>query len=167
MTSDEPVYTITRSFDGPRDLLWRAWTDPAMLSRWFGPKGVETTVKTHDLRPGGMLHSSMTGPDGSVMWARFDYVAVEPPSLISWVHGFSDEAGARQPAPFPGAFPLEMLTTVRFVDKGAKTEIVLTWQPISPTDEERAGFVAAMPGFDMGWGGSFEQLDAFLAGTAR
>ena len=162
----EPVYTITRRFAAPVDLLWRAWTEAGLLSRWFGPKGVTTQVKRHDLRPGGVLHSSMTTPDGTVMWARFDYREVEPPRLLSWVHGFSDEAGTRQPAPFPGPFPLEMLTTVKFVDKGGSSEIVLTWVPINPTDEERAAFIEAMAGFDMGWGGSFEALDALFAKPA-
>jgi len=166
MATEEPVYTIVRSFAAPRDLLWRAWTETALLAKWFGPKGVTMRVKAHDLRPGGVLHSSMTTPDGTVMWARFDYREVDPPHLLSWVHGFSDEAGARQPAPFPGDFPPEMLTTVRFIDKGATSEIVLTWQPIAPTDAERAGFIAAMEGFDMGWGGSFEQLDDLFAELA-
>lgn len=166
MTNDEPIYRLNRSFDAPFDLLWRAWTDASLLAQWFGPKGVTTKVKTYDLRPGGVLHSSMTAPDGNVMWARFDYVEVDEPRRLAWVHGFSDEAGNRQPAPFPGPFPLEMLTTVTFSAQGAKSAIELTWQPIRPSDEERAAFVASMEGFDMGWGGSFEALDELVAKLA-
>ncbi len=167
MSADEPIYKIVRSFAAPRDLVWRAWTEADLLAQWFGPKGVATTVKTLDLRPGGMLHSSMTNPDGSIMWARFDYREVDPPHRLSWVHGFSDEDANRCPSPFGGPFPMEMLTTVVFEDRGDTTRITLTWQPLNATAEECAAFVASMGSFDMGWGGSFDQLDEFLAGAQR
>ena len=51
-----PEFRITRRFAAPRDRVWDAWTRPEQLARWFGPKGVTTTVLSFDLRPGGGLH---------------------------------------------------------------------------------------------------------------
>lgn len=157
------AFEITRVFAAPRQRVWDAWTKPDQYSRWFGPKGSSSEVRTFDLRPGGMLHSRMVSAEGQEMWARFDYREVTPPSKLVWVHGFSDAGANRVRAPFPGQFPMEMLTTVIFADEGKQTRITLTWEPIDPTAAECETFEAMIPGMHMGWGGSFEQLDAFLA----
>src|SRR3954470_21779242 len=78
-----PDFVVTRLFRAPRQRVWDAWTRPELLARWFGPKGVSTTVLRHELRPGGMLHARMDRPDGGSMWARFVYRAVEPPARLA------------------------------------------------------------------------------------
>ena len=158
----EPEFRIVRSFKAPRALVWRAWADPALLARWFGPKGTRTQVLAHDLRPGGILHSRMEMPDGNGMHAKFVYREVVPPSRLAWVHSFADADANVVPAPF-GPWPLEMLTTVLLEDDGDDTGLTLTWIPIDPTPEERAAFEAGLDSMRDGWGGSFDQLDAFLA----
>lgn len=62
-----PEFRIARNFDAPRQRVWDAWTKPDQLARWFGPKGVTTSVKSFDLRPGGILHARMDSPDGNGM----------------------------------------------------------------------------------------------------
>jgi uncharacterized protein YndB with AHSA1/START domain len=161
----EPAeFVIARVFDAPRQRVWDAWTKPDQLARWFGPKGVTTTVKAHDLRPGGMLHSHMDTPDGGRMWAKFVYREVTAPSRLVWVHSFSDEhAGVTRAPFFDGNWPLELLTTVTFADEGKATRVTLTWKPLNATDIERLTFAANMTSMNQGWTGSFEVLDAFLA----
>jgi uncharacterized protein YndB with AHSA1/START domain len=155
-------FRISRLFKAPRRLVWNAWTDPAPLAQWFGPKGVTTQVITFDLRPGGMAHSRMDTPDGHVMWARFVYREVEPPSRLAWAHAFSDENAGVVRGPFDPNWPLELLTTVLFEDEDGGTRITLTWSPLNSTDIERQTFEAAIPSMTMGWTGSFDQLEAFL-----
>ena len=50
--SELPEYVLERIFDAPRELVWRAWTDPELLQHWYGP-GVETIIHEFDLKPGG------------------------------------------------------------------------------------------------------------------
>jgi uncharacterized protein YndB with AHSA1/START domain len=55
---------LERTLDAPRDLVWKAWTDPAHLKRWFAPRPYEISEVEMDLRPGGIFRIRMTGPDG-------------------------------------------------------------------------------------------------------
>lgn len=82
-------------------------------------------------------------------------------------HGFADAEGNRILAPFADQFPLEMLTTVLFAEEGEGTRIEVSWTPLEATPEEEDFFASMMESFKGGWSGSFEQLDAFLAGEAR
>ena len=161
-----PEFRISRSFDAPRARVWAAWTTPEQLGRWFGPKGVTTTVLWFDLRPGGGLHARMVSPDGGVMFAKFVYRVVEAPATLVWEHGFSDEAGAFTDSPFGGPWPLRLLSTVSFAEEGAGTRVTLTWSPLEATAEEEAAFAAMMDSMTDGWTGSFEQLDDYLAERA-
>jgi uncharacterized protein YndB with AHSA1/START domain len=159
-------FVITRLFNAPRPRLWDAWTKPDQLSQWFGPRGVTTTVMAHSLEPGGILHARMETPDGGRMWAKFVYREVTAPSRLVWVHSFSDEHANVTRAPFfDGNWPLELLTTVSFAEEGRGTRVTLTWTPLNATDIERQTFAANMNSMNQGWTGSFEVLDAFLAGT--
>lgn len=164
MTADG-VFTITRVFDAPRERVWDAWTQAEQLGRWFGPKGSATTVLAFDLRPGGRLHASMDGPGGRI-WARFDYREVVPPSRLAWLHGFSNAEGERMRAPFFDVWPLELLTTVVFEAEGEGTRVTLTWEPFEASEAERRAFIDLFASMKMGWSGSYEQLDALLAGEA-
>jgi uncharacterized protein YndB with AHSA1/START domain len=168
MTADEAAkaeeFAITRVFNAARQRVWQAWTKPDQFTRWFGPRGVTTTVKTHDLRPGGILHSRMDTPDGGQMWAKFVYREVVAPSRLVWVHSFSDEnAGVTRAPFFDGNWPLELLTTVTFEDEGTGTRVTLSWTPLNATSTERLTFANNMPSMNQGWTGTFDQLDAFLA----
>ena len=57
--------TLTRIFDAPRALVWKAWTDPKMMAQWFGPRGFSNPVCELDVRVGGSLRVVMRGPDGT------------------------------------------------------------------------------------------------------
>ncbi len=161
-------FNLVRSFDAPRDLVWRAWTDPALLARWFGPKGSTTTILTHDPRPGGMTHMRMDMPGGGgTIWARFVYREITEPTRLIWVHGFADAEGNAVRAPFfDGLWPMALLTTARFEDQGGRTLVILAQETIDATPEECATFIAEIPSMNQGWGGSYDQLDAVLASPA-
>ena len=62
--SEIPEYILDRVFDAPREMVWRAWTDPELLSRWYGP-GVGTIIHEFDLKPGGMWLNEMKWGDNS------------------------------------------------------------------------------------------------------
>jgi len=56
--SDLPIYVLERVFDAPRELVWKAWTDPKLLPRWYGPN-VETIIHRLDVKPGGLWLNEM------------------------------------------------------------------------------------------------------------
>ncbi len=58
--------SVTRDFDVPREKIFKAWTDPDILMKWFGPKGVSTESATIDLRVGGKYHYNFKLPDGNI-----------------------------------------------------------------------------------------------------
>ena len=62
--SELPEYVLDRVFDAPREMVWRAWTDPELLHRWYGP-GAETIIHKFDLKPGGMWLNEMKWGDNS------------------------------------------------------------------------------------------------------
>jgi uncharacterized protein YndB with AHSA1/START domain len=156
-------FEIVRTFDAPRDLVWRAWTEREHLMQWFGPTGVTMPTATLDLRPGGRFHFSMRSPDGSELWGRFVFREIVPPERLAWAHAFSDKEGGLGRTPFGGEWPLELLTTVTFTEEAGRTTVTMRWSPLGPTDAERRAFDAAHDDMRTGWGGTFDRLEAHLA----
>jgi uncharacterized protein YndB with AHSA1/START domain len=89
----EGEITATRLFDAPREVLFQAFTDPAQLARWWGPKGFTNTFQEFDLRPGGMWRFVMHGPDGANFENESQFLEIVTPERIVLqhlepVHGF-------------------------------------------------------------------------------
>jgi uncharacterized protein YndB with AHSA1/START domain len=156
-------FVITRVFDAPRELVFKAWIEPERFAKWFGPKGVAVKSAKQDLRPGGSLYTCMVTPDGHEMWGKMVYREIAPPEKLVYVNSFSDEKGGLTRHPMSATWPLEMLTTVILKDKGGKTELTLTWAPINSSAEEIATFESGMAGMTGGWTGTFDQLEAYLS----
>jgi uncharacterized protein YndB with AHSA1/START domain len=161
-TADEE-FVISRVFDAPRDVVWKAWTERDRLMQWFGPKGFTMSQAKLDFRQGGMLHYCLSGPEGKEMWGKFVYREIIPPQRIVWMHSFSDEKGGLTRHPFSSAWPLEMLTTVTFAEHEDKTTVTVRWVPINASAAERETFQNNREGMKMGWTGTFEQLAQYLA----
>ena len=84
---------ISRVFDAPRELVWEAWTDPAKMVCWWGPKGFTTTIHQMDLRPGGIWSHTMHSPDGTDYPNRSVFVQIVKPERIVFSHGGGREGG--------------------------------------------------------------------------
>jgi uncharacterized protein YndB with AHSA1/START domain len=166
-SSSTKTFRIERVFDAPRELVFKAWTEPEHFTRWFGPKGTKVRVTRFEARPGGVVHSCLTTPDGHEMWGKLIYREVAPPEKLVYINTFSDEKGGLTRHPFSPTWPREMLTTVTFHEQGAKTLLVLEWVPLNATEEEAKTFLGAFDNMKGGWTGSFEQLEAYLASLKR
>jgi len=100
--SDREIVT-TRVFDAPRELVFKAWTDPDHLAKWWGPKGFTNTFQEFDMRPGGVWRFIMHGPDGVDYKNKSVFVEVVKPERIVLQHvsgprfqvtaAFAEEAG--------------------------------------------------------------------------
>ena len=116
--SDLPTYVLERTFDAPRELVWKTWTDPALLPRWYGPN-VETIVHRLDLKPGGLWLVEMKR-GGNSMYQRVEYTEVTPPERLVWLHASSDADWNIIPSPMMKDWPRVLLTTVTFEDSAGK-----------------------------------------------
>jgi uncharacterized protein YndB with AHSA1/START domain len=94
---------VTREFDAPRDLVWKAWTEPERLAQWWGPSGSQIRVKGLDLRAGGTFLYSVQTPNGPEIWGKFVYREVNPQDCLVFVNCFSDANGGvtRNPRGWP------------------------------------------------------------------
>ena len=159
-------FIISRVFDAPRERVWQSWTEVERLEQWWGPKGFVVTHCKLDLRPGGLMHYCLRAPDGSDMWGRFAYREIAKPERLVWINSFSDKDGGVTVHPMMPGWPREMHTTVTFKDLGSKTEVTVAWVPVEGSTElERQTFEAGRPSMTMGWTGTMEQFDAYLAKT--
>ncbi len=135
--------TITRMFSAPRELVFKAWTEPARLASWFGPRGLSTPVEhiEADVRPGGRWQVRMVrGDTGAEIVVGGEYrEIVEPERLVfTCAMNFGDES----------------LVTIRLADHGGKTEMTFH-QAGFATAEERAGA-------HEGWASAFERLSEYF-----
>ena len=156
-------FVISREFAAPRALVWKVWTEGEHFSQWFAPKGVTTTVVQFDLRPGGICHYYLTSHEGKKWWGKAAYREIVPQEKLVWINSFSDEHAGITRHPFSkDPWPLQMLTVITFAENAGKTTVTVTWLPIDADDEERGVFDRNHPSMNGGWGGTFEQLTAYL-----
>ena len=159
--SESAEYKFDRIFDAPRELVWRAWTDPDLLHRWYGP-GAETIIHKFDLRAEGMWLNEMKWGDKS-HFQKVVFKEVTPPSLLVWHHYSSTDSDWNStPNPMMADWPSLLLTTVIFEDMGDKTNVRLSQVPIEATDAEIACFAEMMAGMDKGWGSGYKIMDEML-----
>lgn len=161
--SVENELVITRVFNAPRKLVFQAWTEPERLAQWWGPKGFTLEVYKLDLRPGGIFLASQRSPEGHVMWGKFVYKEIVAPEKLVFVNSFSDEEGNTIRAPFSATWPLEILNHLTFDEHDGKTTLTFRGGPINATPEELQTFDGMRPMMQQGFGGTFDQLDAYLA----
>ena len=84
---------VTRVFDAPRELVWKAWTDPKYVMQWWGPKGFTAPVCKMDFRVGGKFLYCMRTPDGQEFWNGGEYHEIVPHEKIVSSMYFSDSEG--------------------------------------------------------------------------
>ena len=162
-TTHEPVtkpaereLVITRVFDAPRDLVWKAWTEVEQVKRWWGPKDFTAPACTLDLRVGGRYLFCMRGPDGKDYWSTGVYREIVPPGRLVYTDSFADPDGNVVPASYYGMddMPLEMLVTVTLEERDGKTTMTLRHAGFP------AGTMREMAG--AGWNESFDKMAASL-----
>jgi len=142
---------LTRIFDAPRTLVFRAWTDPRLVAQWWGPKDFTNPVCELDARPGGAIFINMRGPDvvDFPMNGLFQEVK-EPERLVFTSSAFTDDHGKDQ---------LEVLNTVSFDEVNGKTKVTLHAKVLRMTPQT----TAAVDGMDEGWSQSLERLNALVS----
>jgi len=122
-TADREIAT-TRLLNAPRELVFKVWTDPEQVVKWWGPNGFTNTIYEMDVRPGGVWRFMMHGPDGKDYPNRVTYLEVVPPEKLVFLHGADSEED-----------PNRFHVTVLFKEKRGQTEISM--RMLFDTPEER------------------------------
>jgi uncharacterized protein YndB with AHSA1/START domain len=152
-STTEPVITMTRTFDAPRELVYKMWTDPKHIRHWFGPEGFSVPNCEIDFRLGGTWHIDMQGPDGTVYPNKGVYQEIVPPEKIVY-SDVVDDGAAWGDTPPPSS-----VNTVLFEAEDGKTRLttITRLQSIAARDAMvEMGAVA-------GWDETLNKLAAYLA----
>ena len=145
---------LTRILGAPRSLVFRAWTDPQHMARWWGPRGFTTTTHAMDVRSGGEWRFVMHGPDGTDYKNRIVYLEVVKPERLVYNH-FGEEGDEEE----------KFQTTVTFRDRGTTTEVIM--RALFPTAAARE-FVVEKHGAIEGGKQTLERLAEFVgSGSVR
>ena len=150
---------IERRLNAPRDLIWKAWSDPNELAKWWCPKPWQADVVEFDLKPGGAFHISMRGSDGEAFDNPGAFLDVQPKERI--VFTSSLKAGWRPV--LQDSFPMTAIITMQDDTGGTRyTARVLHADADGRKQHEEMGFFE-------GWGACIDQLESLakeLEGTS-
>ena len=112
-TSDREIF-LTRILNAPRELVFKVWTDPNHVAKWWGPNGFTNTIHEMEVKPGGVWKLTMHGPDGVDYPNKIVFTKVERPKLLMYNHGSDDVS-------HPGDFAV----TVTFDEQDGKTKLTM------------------------------------------
>ncbi|MBI5283563.1 MAG: SRPBCC domain-containing protein [Chloroflexi bacterium] len=155
--ANEGQLTITRIFDAPRELVWKAWTEPERFMRWWGPKDFTSPRCEIDLRVGGRYLWCMRWPDGRDSYTTGEYREIVPLERLVYTDCFADKQGNAVPATHYGLgadFPFETQVTLTFEDCEGGTKMTLTHAGIPGAE------LSEMTGAS--WNQSFDKLATSL-----
>jgi uncharacterized protein YndB with AHSA1/START domain len=161
-TADRDL-VITRVFNAPRELVWKAFARPEHLEHWWGLKGFTTRVHKLELRPGGAFFYSQKTPEGREMYGKWVFLQIVAPQLMVIVSSFTDENESPVRHPLSPTWPLEMLSTSTFTENQSRTTLTIRTKPINATETEREAFYDSESSIEQGFAGTFESLDEYLA----
>lgn len=148
---------ISRILDAPRKLVFKAWTDPEQLVKWYAPKGCSIKFTRLEARQGGTFLSCIRIPDGKDCWCTGEYMEVSEPERLVFTMAVADEAGNRMDATDAGMdpdWPAETKVTVTFEDLEGKTKLTL-YQTVSES-------LAIKTGAHPSWISMLDLLDELL-----
>ena len=141
--------SIVRTFDAPRALVWKMWTDPAHVAAWFSPEHFTTPVVRMDVRPGGAIHMVMRAPDGQDHPFDGRFVSLDEPERLvmrTWIN-LPD-----------GSTWFAVEQTVRFEEIDGRTIQHFSAEVL----EARADAIGPLSGMEMGWSQSLDKLAAHI-----
>ena len=142
---------LTRLIDAPADKLFRCWTDPTLLKRWFAPAPYTTPVAEMDIRVGGASNIVMKSPEGQEMPNPGTVLEVIPGRKLVFTDAYTGDWLPREGAPF-------MTAIITFDPEGGKTRYNATVRHWTEADAKRH----EQMGFHQGWGVCADQLEALV-----
>ncbi len=155
---NEASFTITREFNAPVSAVWRAWSEPEIVSIWYGP-GVQTTMHHFDFKEGGYWHEEMSMGENS-MFGRSQFAEIIPHEKIVLHQSSADDSGNVIDNPMMPNWPRVMEAVVSFEEKDGKTQMVFTWSPHQASEEQMNMFAQMKDRMGNGWDAGFNIMEA-------
>jgi len=155
MEESKKELTLERTFDAPRDLVFKAWTDPKLVAKWWGPRGVTNTAHAWEAKPGGkidlvMLAGEELGPMSGQEWPMTgEFKEVDEPGKLVFTGN----------AIVNGKEVMQHLTTVTLAEEDGKTKMTVHIV-VTKATPEAAG---PLSGMEMGWNQQLDKLGEFLS----
>jgi uncharacterized protein YndB with AHSA1/START domain len=149
LSSSVKEVVINHTFDARRERVFKAWTDPKLVQRWWGPHGFTNPVCEIDARPGGVIRVHMQGPEGTIYPMTGVYREVVEPERIVFTSTPLDDKGNPM---------FEVLTTVTFVERAGKTHVSVHNRVLMTT----AGADMYLQGMEAGWSQSLVRLEEIV-----
>ena len=142
----ERELVITRLLNAPRELVFKAWTDPKHAMRWWGPRDYPATHMQMDVRPGGTWRHCLTSKeDGRELWQHGVFREIVAPERLVFTFVWEED----------GERGMENIVTVTFADEGGKTRLTLRQAPFQSVEER--------DGHGYGWNSTLDRLEEQLA----
>ncbi len=140
---------VTREFNAPLILVWKAWTDPAILDQWWAPKPYKTVTKSQKFEEGGTWLYSMVGPSGDKHWCKSEYITIDIENLIEWLDAFCDENGKTNSSAPSTHWNIDFQQT----DDKTRVNVTLNFDRLEDLEQIlkmgfREGFTAALGNLD-------------------
>ena len=142
--------TITRVFNANRELVFKMWTEPEHLSKWYGPKGFSVAGCEIDLKPNGAFNIDMKRPDGQIYPTKGVFREISPPEklVFSLLSHFDDQNKPQ----------VEMLNNLTFIEENGKTKMTM-----HIVEVKTISGVVPLKGLDFAWNQSFDKLSEALS----
>ena len=143
---EERTLVLSRVFDAPRALVYKVWTEPEHLARWWGPRGFTLISYKADARVGGAYRFGVRSPENTEHWAHGTYREITPPVTLAFTHAWENPDGSPKH---------ETVVTLTFAEQGEKTKLTLKqtlFETVTSRDLHRGG-----------WSSTFELLEEYLA----
>ena len=142
LPTGEPTIVMTRVYDAPRDLVWRAMTEAKHVRQWWGGPGISNPVCEMDVRPGGLWRRRMRSPSGDVILKHGVYREIIAPERLVFTYITENAAGVIDP---------ETLVSVIFADLGGgRTRLTLrhtAFETEISRDDHRGGWIGCLERF--------------------
>lgn len=148
--TEEQQMTISRIINAPRKLVWKAWTDPKQVKKWWGPKGFTNPVCEWTAKAGNKILVHMQGPDGIVYPMDGEFVEIKEPEKLVFISAALDKDGKRL---------FEVVNTISFITKGDKTELILHVK----VSKIKPGAHQYLAGMSAGWSQSLDKLEELVS----
>ncbi len=143
---EERTLVLSRVFDAPRVLVFKVWTQPEHLARWWGPKGFTLISYKADVRVGGSFRFGTRSPENTEHWAHGAYREVTPPERLVFTTAWENPDGSPKH---------ETVVTLTFVEQDGKTKLTLKqtlFESVTSRDLHRGG-----------WSTTLDLLEDYLA----
>jgi uncharacterized protein YndB with AHSA1/START domain len=149
---EDRVLVITRTFDAPRALVWRAFSDPVHLSQWWGPKGYTNPICELDFHVGGRWHNVMRGPDGKDLPTDVTFIEIVEPERIVYRNAPAvGEVWGDNPPP-------SFVRIITFTEHAGRTTLTMRAEFDSPENKD----AVVRRGWIDGTNSSFDKLAELL-----